>query len=231
VIDLERFGRELSRLRVCAGLKTHDAAARQSGIERATIVRHEKGTGGVPRSETLMRYEDAYGIERGSLTNVLYGVGQAVSQSAPRSAPVASRGTTDALRSLRLVQNDVERELIEAGAAEDRLAEANRLFAEASRGLRVLLGRDTSAPEDQQAGPNVAAALARVLETDAGTLITGVQRAPDPDAEADDEHHAYTEEEIKEATRQADRIDAARARQKAKKAADPKPGRRAGGHR
>jgi hypothetical protein len=125
VQDLKALGAALASLRVQAGFVTHEAAATATGIERATIVRHEQGKGGVPHARTLGTYERHYQAPHGLLRRIMEGRASLVSESVPRgtswekTAPSFGRALSAAEREylaelrLRLTRAGVDVEAIE----------------------------------------------------------------------------------------------------------------------
>jgi transcriptional regulator with XRE-family HTH domain len=117
VIDLEEFGRALSRFRLAAGFQTREQAADATGLERAQVHRHEAGKGGRPQPKTLDKYERAYGLAPGSLAALLDGR-QPVTNDVPRGT---IRHPITLPRNVRLRENEIERELIDAGATDEQV--------------------------------------------------------------------------------------------------------------
>lgn len=174
----KRLGALLREAREAAGL-TQTAAAAELHMDPGHLSRIERGRG--TSRKTLIALASLYAKPLS-----FFGIeGQDGLGMVPRgtSAPLVLRERGDPLRALRLVQNDVERDLIESGAPDELLADAGRRFAELTRGLRELIAHahaGTVPPDEPPLSPKELATF--VNEETAHTRRHDAKRASGPAA-------------------------------------------------
>jgi transcriptional regulator with XRE-family HTH domain len=174
--EASQIGRVLKQGREHAGLSQAEAA-RRIGIDSVTLSRYERGRLLAP-IPTRIALGALYGVDGKTLGLEASSLGRV-----PRgTAGVPARGADtaparDPIRALRLIQNDVEREVIQGGA-DELLPEVALLFAQITNRLARILGyaRGEAEPKALPTNEDLAAMTGATVGTPRKLTIQELER-------------------------------------------------------